>query len=112
MDVCIKLCWALGLKATRRRNTGAHTVTYKRKDGSEGRSHIRYGKAGDEDIETILPPYGRYCAIETKAVDGEQSEEQKGRQAEVEAAGGVYILARSSEELEKALKPLLVSAIR
>lgn len=55
---------------------------------------------GLEDIQVLVPPDGRLWAIETKAATGRQSPEQRDRQAEVEAAGGVYSLPRSLAEAQ------------
>ena len=54
-----------------------------------------YAKIGDPDM--VVCYKGRYIAIEAKAGDGVQSKWQKTRQAEIEAAGGLYILPRSVE---------------
>lgn len=46
---------------------------------------------------------GRYVAIETKAPKGVLSEDQKNFKAAVEAAGGLYIVARSLDDVIQAL---------
>lgn len=59
-------------------------------------------KTGTEDISAIWRG-GRYLAIETKAPGKGLGKEQKRRQAEVRAAGGIYIKANSVDELALAL---------
>ena len=48
-------------------------------------------KPGDPDMVACYR--GRYVAIEAKTPGGRQRYEQKDRQREIEAAGGIYILA-------------------
>lgn len=61
-----------------------------------------HSKTGDPDL--IACHQGRYYGIEAKTDIGRQSEWQKLRQAEIEKAGGVYILARSVEDVKKVIK--------
>lgn len=42
---------------------------------------------------------GRYFEIEVKSEQGKQSPEQKAHQAKVKASGGIYIIARSTDDL-------------
>lgn len=49
---------------------------------------------------------GAYCDIEIKTGSGVQSREQREQQARVEQAGGIYILARSVEDVEAQLVEL------
>lgn len=60
-----------------------------------------YSKPGDPDIVACFK--GFYLAIEAKANSGRQSEIQKIRQSEVEAAEGRYVLARSEEDVSRIL---------
>lgn len=48
---------------------------------------------------TCCFPGGRYVGIEVKSAKGVQSDEQRQHQGIIEAAGGVYLLVRSVEEL-------------
>lgn len=48
---------------------------------------------------------GRYVAIELKSPSGRQSEQQKNYQAAVERSGGIYILARSVQDVLDRLPP-------
>lgn len=51
-------------------------------------------------------PIGRFVAIEVKRErGGTQSDDQKRFQDNVEAHGGLYVLARSVEDVQKALGP-------
>lgn len=56
-----------------------------------------YSKPGDPDLIACFR--GRYIAIEAKTPRGVQSPIQKRRQREIMEAGGVYILARSVEDV-------------
>ena len=71
-----------------RMNTGAV------KDGNR---FIRYGLPGQPDIFLILN--GRFIGVEVKTKTGRQSEAQKNWQRNCERAGGIYILARSVDDV-------------
>ena len=60
---------------------------------------IRFGLPGSADILGILKPHGRFLAIECKTEIGRQSEHQKAFQAMIESHGGLYILARSVNDV-------------
>lgn len=63
-----------------------------------------YGMPGVADILGIMPDKtGRFLAVEVKTPKGRQSAEQVLFQKRVELAGGVYILARSVEDVDKGL---------
>lgn len=71
---------------------------------------IRYGSVGMTDVLAIFTQKVLYVGkvalvywIECKAPNGKQSAAQKTFQAEVEAEGMVYILARSVEDVRKYL---------
>lgn len=74
----------------------------------EGR-FIRFGKPGSGDLLAISP-FGRWVEAEAKSDEGEQSEEQIERQHEVERRGGVYVLFRSIEDLERRKTDILARA--
>lgn len=61
-----------------------------------------YGRSGEPDM--ILCCNGRYLAVEVKTPTGRQSEWQKLRQAQIEASGGTYIVARDVEDVLKAVE--------
>ena len=60
-----------------------------------------HSKTGDPDL--IVCYKGRFIAIEGKTDVGVQSEWQKVRQEEIVNAGGIYILARSLDEVKERL---------
>ena len=91
---CLKWLKLHGIPAWRR-NTGK--TIYKGKDGKD--RHVSFGLKGAGDIEGILPPHGRHLEVECKLPDKEQSADQKAFQAMTEKAGGIYILARSVDDL-------------
>lgn len=68
-----------------------------------GDRYIKYGLVGSADILGILKG-GRFLAIEVKTATGRQSEPQKAFQRMIERFGGVYILARSAEDVERELR--------
>jgi hypothetical protein len=88
-----------------RRNTGAMKGSHKGKGW-----FVRFGKPGVADImATRHPIFAEFLHpivywIEVKAPKGVQSPEQKAFQAEVEAQGMKYILARSLEDVQKVLE--------
>lgn len=59
-----------------------------------------FAKKGDPDIIACVD--GAYLAIEAK-VDTRQSEWQKLRQRQIENAGGIYIIAKSVEDVSDAV---------
>jgi hypothetical protein len=63
---------------------------------------VRFGIPGGSDLLVVVPPFGRFLGVETKAKLGRQSEKQKRFQRAVERAGGVYALAKTLEELKRA----------
>lgn len=56
-----------------------------------------YAKTGDPDMIACFK--GCYIAIEAKTFEGRQSDWQKLRQRQIEAANGFYVLARSTEDV-------------
>ncbi|MDR0759924.1 MAG: VRR-NUC domain-containing protein [Treponema sp.] len=77
---------------------------------SDGKRFIRFGKVGSADIIGILPG-GRFIAVECKAPNGRLSDYQLAFLTDVEHMGGVAVIARSSEDIEKALKKARAEAI-
>ena len=61
-----------------------------------------YNMPGQPDIIAILPG-GIFCGIEVKTLKGKQSPDQILFQKRLERAGGVYIVARSIEDVDKLL---------
>ena len=64
---------------------------------------IRVGRPGQADIIGILSPEGTFLAIETKSATGPQRSKQKTYQNVVEKFGGIYILARSVDDVRARL---------
>lgn len=58
--------------------------------------HVKFGLKGSADI--LGCENGRAVAIEAKSRDGKQSVSQRRFQIAWEAAGGIYVLARSGAE--------------
>lgn len=67
---------------------------------------VRFGVVGQADLTGILPN-GRRLEIECKSPNGFQSPEQKAYQAMIEKFYGVYILARSVDDVRRKLEGLL-----
>ena len=76
-----------------RQNTGV---------SKHGNRIVRYGIPGQADLSGILPD-GRRLEIEVKTVNGRQSTAQKNWQKMIEKFNGVYILARSVDDVKKGL---------
>ena len=77
-----------------RNNTGSYKTP-------EGR-FVRYGHVGSADILGLLPD-GRFLAVECKTPAGTQSRPQKVFQQIIRRNGGMYVLARSVADLERAI---------
>ena len=67
------------------------------------RGTVSYGFLGSADILGILSN-GRFLAVECKSDTGKQSDLQKEFQLNIEANNGLYILARSIEDVIKGLQ--------
>ena len=59
--------------------------------------HYSYGSVGSPDIIAVID--GKFIGIEVKSKKGKQSHLQKRWQEELEKAGGMYILARSIDDV-------------
>lgn len=59
---------------------------------------VRYGVPGQGDVTGILYP-GTRLEIETKTAKGKQRKAQENYQAMIESLGGIYILARSTDDV-------------
>lgn len=76
-----------------RANTGAATL--------HGH-HVRFGIPGQADLTGMLPG-GRRLEIEVKSATGRQTVDQVNFQKMIEKFGGLYILARSVEDVDAAI---------
>jgi hypothetical protein len=74
-----------------RNNTGA----FKPEHGG----YVRYGAKGSPDILAVLPPNGRLLGIEVKDVKGKLNDNQLAFKADLERAGGIYLVARSLDDV-------------
>lgn len=59
--------------------------------------------SGWPDITGVLPS-GRFIGVECKAASGRQSPVQKAMEAAVRKRNGIYILAKSVDDVERGLK--------
>ena len=60
---------------------------------------VRAGIKGQADLSGLLAPDGRRLEIECKTATGRQTKEQRAWERMIRAHGGVYILARSVEDV-------------
>jgi hypothetical protein len=83
-----------------RNNTGAAWLP-----GAGGKMRpVRFSIPGAADVFAILPPNGTFLAIECKrSKGGTHSDEQKAFGRMVRDAGGIYVLARSVQDVLEVL---------
>lgn len=96
-SACMKYLRSIGLQPIRN-NTGSFQKAYTSKKGG---SHINWahcGLTGSGDI-LVCSKTGKWVEIETKSTKGTQRDEQIARQHYIESIGGIYILARSIDDL-------------
>lgn len=67
-----------------------------------GRQTVRFGIPGQADLTGILPS-GLRLEIEVKSASGVQTAEQRAYQSIIERFGGVYVLARSVDDVWAAI---------
>jgi hypothetical protein len=65
---------------------------------------MSFGKKGSADIIGLLPPNGKFLAVETKAPDGRLSPERKQFLAGIREQGGVAVIARSWTDVDQVLR--------
>ncbi len=63
---------------------------------------VRYGCVGSPDIIGVID--GRPLGVEVKTATGRQSDAQRAFEARWVACGGLYILARSIDDVQHALR--------
>jgi hypothetical protein len=88
--------WPKRIRAWRR-NTGGAVINGQ---------FVRFGQGGEADLDGIIAPNGRRLAIETKVKD-KMSGDQVSFARMVRSMGGVYLVVRSTEELERKLMPFM-----
>ena len=59
---------------------------------------MRFGLKGSADILAVLPPNGRFAAIECKTGSGVQKTQQQKFEKAVLLRGGLYLVARSAAD--------------
>jgi len=79
-----------------RNNTGGFVSEYKGKT-----RYVKFGEKGSPDIFCVV--CGKIYGCEVKRSNGKQSPEQVEWQKRFEKAGGVYILARSIDDVSKVI---------
>ena len=67
------------------------------------RGLVRFGVPGQADISGLFFNTGRRLEIEVKTATGRQSPQQRKFQTMIERFGGLYILARSVDDVRTAL---------
>jgi hypothetical protein len=87
----------LGIWAWRMNTGGARTKT----------GFVRFGIPGQADVTGILPD-GRRLEIELKSDEGRLSPAQIAFGNRIRANGGIYIAARTLEEVLRVVEPLTV----
>ncbi|MEN6532946.1 MAG: VRR-NUC domain-containing protein [Bryobacteraceae bacterium] len=68
---------------------------------------VRFGVPGQADLTGIISHTGQRLEIEVKTETGKQSPDQRNYQAMIVRMGGLYILARSVQDVTDALEPCL-----
>jgi hypothetical protein len=59
---------------------------------------IRFGLPGSSDLFAVLPPNGRFLAIECKTGAGKPKKNQDKFAAAIARHGGIYVVARSVQD--------------
>lgn len=77
---------------------------WKRPVGYDPINKVTYGLVGEADLDGIVAPYGRRLHIECKTGSGKLNGSQKTFKAMVEKFGGIYIIARSVDQVLKELE--------
>lgn len=72
---------------------------------------VRFNPPGTADIVGIIAPSGRMLMIECKSPTGKQRDDQKTMQKVVDKFGGLYILARSVEDVDVVLNKELCNGV-
>lgn len=64
---------------------------------------VRFGVPGTADICGLIAPSGRMIMIECKTATGKQRRAQEVMQKVITAFGGLYVLARTLDDVDRAL---------
>lgn len=81
---------------------GTPIIVWNHPTGFASAERVHYGLKGSSDLIGILPN-GKFLAIEVKTLTGRLSPEQKRFAAMVRRQGGVYVEARSAQDVREAL---------
>jgi hypothetical protein len=65
---------------------------------------MSFGKKGSADIIGLLPPDGKFLAVEVKSMTGRASPEQREFLEAIKQQGGVAVVATSYRDVEAALR--------
>lgn len=65
---------------------------------------VQFGVPGQPDLMGLRLPHGQLIGIEVKSATGKQRPDQKAFQTMMERFGGLYILARSVDDVRKFLE--------
>jgi hypothetical protein len=90
VTACLEYLLVMGIPAWRN-NSGATMI---------GKRFIRFGMKGSSDILGVLPPTGRFLAVECKQPKGRTTESQDEFLDAINEAGGLGVVVRSVDELE------------
>lgn len=74
-----------------------------------GNRLVRFNPKGTGDIVGLIAPTGRMLMIECKSATGAQRKEQQTMERVVTAMGGLYVLARSVDDVDRALRAVGVT---
>lgn len=91
VSACIRWLWANGCYVWRQ-NTGG----FKDKRGQ----YVSFGTRGCADIIGVTPT-GKFIGCECKSAKGKPSEAQDLFRDRIQAKNGLYVLARSTDDLER-----------
>lgn len=98
LSACIRWLYTMKVFAWRN-NSGAYKTT--------SGHYVRYGYKGSSDILAIQPNTGKIICIECKREGEKQTPEQKEFEQRVKDCGGVYIVARSLDDMEESKSLIL-----
>lgn len=102
VNACLQLLRLRGVLAWRQ-NSGAFTGEYKGK-----KRFVQFnGIKGCSDILAVLPPCGRFLAVEAKRPGEKPTPHQSAFLASVEAMGGVAVVVSDVMQLEHVLSEVL-----
>ena len=90
--------------------SNSFTGSIERSNGSRG--FVRNGKPGMPDVVACLASdsgayAGQFVGFELKTLTGRQSPEQKVAQQAIEKAGGMYVVVRTPEDFDEAIKAII-----